>query len=198
MTRNGWFTQSQRGITFRDAGGGAWHAILGTLEQVFAVLADLGADRRRWSASTSSSTAAARWPGRRRSWSTSSPVCRRSSRRCSSTPSFITTFHGQRGGWLVSLALVLLMIPVIVRTTEEMLKLVPNELREASYALGVPKWKTIAAHRGADRADRHHHRHRARHRPRGRRDGAAADPGRLHPEHQRQPVQRASRARCPA
>jgi phosphate transport system permease protein len=39
---------------------------------------------------------------------------------------------------------VLLMIPVIVRTTEEMLKLVPNELREASYALGVPKWKTIA------------------------------------------------------
>jgi phosphate transport system permease protein len=38
---------------------------------------------------------------------------------------------------------VILMIPVIVRTTEEMLRLVPNELREASYALGVPKWKTI-------------------------------------------------------
>ena len=44
----------------------------------------------------------------------------------------------------MSLALVLLMIPVVVRTTEEMLKLVPDELREASYALGVPKWKTIA------------------------------------------------------
>jgi len=43
----------------------------------------------------------------------------------------------------VSLALVLLMVPVVVRSTEEMLKLVPNELREASYALGVPKWKTI-------------------------------------------------------
>jgi phosphate transport system permease protein len=56
---------------------------------------------------------------------------------------FITTFGGQRAGWLVSLALVILMIPVIVRTTEEMLRLVPNELREASYALGVPKWKTI-------------------------------------------------------
>jgi phosphate transport system permease protein len=56
---------------------------------------------------------------------------------------FITTFHGTRAGWLVSLALVILMIPVIVRTTEEMLRLVPNELREASYALGVPKWKTI-------------------------------------------------------
>ena len=35
------------------------------------------------------------------------------------------------------------MIPVIVRTAEEMLKIVPNDLREASYALGVPKWKTI-------------------------------------------------------
>ena len=35
------------------------------------------------------------------------------------------------------------MIPAVVRSTEEMLKLVPNELREASYALGVPKWKTI-------------------------------------------------------
>jgi phosphate transport system permease protein len=50
----------------------------------------------------------------------------------------------QRVGFAVSLALVLLMIPVVVRSTEEMLKLVPNELREASYALGVPKWKTIA------------------------------------------------------
>jgi len=38
---------------------------------------------------------------------------------------------------------VLLMLPVVVRNTEEMLKLVPDELREASYALGVPKWKTI-------------------------------------------------------
>ena len=46
-------------------------------------------------------------------------------------------------GWLVSMALVILMLPVIVRSTEEMLRLVPNELREASYALGVPKWRTI-------------------------------------------------------
>ena len=44
----------------------------------------------------------------------------------------------------MSLALVLLMIPVVVRSTEEMLKLVPNELREASYALGVPKWRTMS------------------------------------------------------
>ena len=103
---------------------------------------------------------------------------------------FVTTFHGQRAGWLVSLALVMLMIPVIVRTTEEMLKLVPNELREASYALGRAEMEDDRADRGADRDDRDHHRHRARHRPGGRRDRAAADSGRLHPGHQRQPVQR--------
>lgn len=56
---------------------------------------------------------------------------------------FVTTLGFNRGGSLVSLALVILMIPVIVRTTEEMLRLVPDELREASYALGIPKWKTI-------------------------------------------------------
>jgi phosphate transport system permease protein len=56
---------------------------------------------------------------------------------------WVTTFGFQRVAFAVSLSLVLLMIPVVVRSTEEMLKLVPNELREASYALGVPKWKTI-------------------------------------------------------
>jgi phosphate transport system permease protein len=40
-------------------------------------------------------------------------------------------------------ALSILMIPIVVRSSEEMLKLVPADLREASYALGVPKWKTI-------------------------------------------------------
>ena len=50
---------------------------------------------------------------------------------------------GIRFGLGGSVALSLLMIPVVVRSSEEMLKLVPNELREASYALGVPKWLTI-------------------------------------------------------
>jgi phosphate transport system permease protein len=49
----------------------------------------------------------------------------------------------QRSGFAASLALAILMVPVIVRTTEEMLKIVPNDLREASYALGIPQWKTI-------------------------------------------------------
>jgi phosphate transport system permease protein len=46
-------------------------------------------------------------------------------------------------GFAGSLALAILMMPIVVRSTEEMLKLVPNELREASLALGVPKWRTI-------------------------------------------------------
>ena len=56
---------------------------------------------------------------------------------------WVATLGFQRSGFAVSLALVLLMIPVIVRSTEEMLRIVPMDLREASYALGVPKWKTI-------------------------------------------------------
>lgn len=50
---------------------------------------------------------------------------------------------GVRMGFAGSVALAVLMIPVVVRSSEEMLRLVPNELREASYALGVPKWLTI-------------------------------------------------------
>jgi phosphate transport system permease protein len=50
---------------------------------------------------------------------------------------------GVRLGIAGAVALTVLMIPIVVRATEEMLKIVPNELREASYALGVPKWRTI-------------------------------------------------------
>jgi phosphate transport system permease protein len=50
---------------------------------------------------------------------------------------------GIRMGIMGAVALAVLMIPVVVRSSEEMLRLVPNELREASYALGVPKWLTI-------------------------------------------------------
>ena len=57
---------------------------------------------------------------------------------------WITTFGFEQSAFAVSLALVLLMLPVVVRSTEEMLKLVPAELREASSALGISKWRTIA------------------------------------------------------
>lgn len=64
---------------------------------------------------------------------------------------FMTTFIGSapaqlqavKTGFTAAVALSVLMIPVVVRSTEEMLRVVPNELREASYALGVRKWRTI-------------------------------------------------------
>ena len=46
-------------------------------------------------------------------------------------------------GFAAALSLTVLMLPTIVRSTEEMLRLVPGPLREGSYALGVPQWKTI-------------------------------------------------------
>ena len=50
---------------------------------------------------------------------------------------------GVHMGFGGAIALSLLMVPIVVRSSEEMLKLVPSELREAAYALGVPKWKTV-------------------------------------------------------
>ena len=51
--------------------------------------------------------------------------------------------EGIRFGFGGAVALSLLMVPIVVRSAEEMLRLVPHDLREASYALGVPKWRTI-------------------------------------------------------
>ncbi|MCW2598687.1 MAG: phosphate transporter, inner rane subunit PstA [Frankiales bacterium] len=51
--------------------------------------------------------------------------------------------HQGYSGFAAALSLTILMLPVVVRSSEEMIKLVPSELREASYALGIPKWKTI-------------------------------------------------------
>lgn len=56
---------------------------------------------------------------------------------------FISILGGTQSAFMVSLALVLLMLPVVIRNTEEMLRLVPDRLRESAYALGIPKWKTI-------------------------------------------------------
>jgi phosphate transport system permease protein len=142
LVRVGWLTGSQRGITYRDSGGGALHAILGTLEQV--------------ALCTVISVPIALLTAIYLVEYGSGPLARATTFMVdilTGIPSIvaalfvyaivITTFSGARSGWLVSLALVMLMVPVVVRTAEEMLRLVPNELREASYALGVPKWKTI-------------------------------------------------------
>jgi phosphate transport system permease protein len=55
----------------------------------------------------------------------------------------IVARYKQFSGWAGAMALALIVIPVVIRTTENMLLLVPAALREAAYALGAPKWKVI-------------------------------------------------------
>lgn len=139
-----WWTTSQLGIMYTQTGGGALHAIVGTLVQVgiasiisipigiFTAIYLVEYDRG----------------------GTLGRVTTFMVDILSGVPSivaalfvysmWIVLFGFERSGMAVAIALVLLMIPVVVRNTEEMLRVVPMELREASYALGVPKWKTIA------------------------------------------------------
>lgn len=58
---------------------------------------------------------------------------------------------GHFSGWAGSIALTIIMIPIILRTTDDMLQLVPSTLREAAFALGAPKYKVITqvVYRGA-------------------------------------------------
>ncbi|PNV83332.1 MAG: phosphate ABC transporter, permease protein PstA [Sulfurimonas sp.] len=58
---------------------------------------------------------------------------------------------GQFSGWAGSIALMIIMLPIILRTTDDMLQLVPSTLREAAFALGAPKYKVIiqVVYRGA-------------------------------------------------
>lgn len=140
---SGWWTHSQRNINPERVGGGAYHAIFGTLAQAF-VCAVIAVPLAVFTAIYLVEYGRGRFA---RLVSFMVDIL-------TGIPSivaalfiyalWVTTFGLQRVGFAVSLSLVLLMIPVVVRSTEEMLKLVPNELREASYALGVPKWKTIA------------------------------------------------------
>lgn len=143
ITSTQWWTHSQAGMTAFVAGGGAYHAIVGTVLQglvcaaisvpigvmVAVYLIEYGGGGRLGRITTFMVDI------------------------LSGVPSivaalfvyamFVATLGLPRSEFAVSLALVLLMVPVIVRSTEEMLRIVPVDLREASYALGIPKWKTI-------------------------------------------------------
>ncbi len=70
-------------------------------------------------------------------------------------------------------ALAIIMMPIVVRSTEEMLKLVPHELKDASYALGAAKWQTCMRGHPAFGGSRYHHRRHAGGRPGRGRDGAS-------------------------
>ena len=141
---SGWFTHSQAGMTAFAAGGGVYHALIGSLLQglvcavisipigifVAIYLVEYGAGTRLGKITTFMVDILTGVP---------SIVA-----ALFIYALWVATLGFQRSGFAVALALVLLMIPVIVRATEEMLRIVPMDLREASYALGVPKWKTIA------------------------------------------------------
>ncbi len=140
------FTHSLRGVGPNEVGGGAYHAIVATLEQValasaFAVpvgilVAIYLVEYGRGAFAKATSYVVDVMTG---------------------LPSvvaglFVLAFfilylqHGRGfSGFAGAMALSILMLPIVVRSTEEMLKLVPDALREASYALGVPRWRTIVS-----------------------------------------------------
>ncbi|MCV7288174.1 phosphate ABC transporter permease PstA [Mycolicibacterium wolinskyi] len=142
MTLSTWWTNSLAGVLPEEFAGGVYHAIYGTLIQalIAAVLSvPLGVMAAVYLVEYGRGTFAR--------------VTTFMVDILAGVPSivaalfifalWISTLGLPQSAFAVSLALVLLMLPVVVRNTEEMLKLVPDELREASYALGVPKWKTI-------------------------------------------------------
>jgi len=142
ITRPGWWSHSLRGVLPEQFSGGVYHALYGTVVQaaVAAIIAvPLGFMTAVYLAEYRS--------GRLAKFTTFMVDV------LAGLPSivaalfifslWIATMGFEQSAFAVSLALVLLMLPVVVRSSEEMLRLVPQDLREASYALGIPKWKTI-------------------------------------------------------
>jgi phosphate transport system permease protein len=142
VTRSGWWTHSLQGVLPEQFAGGIYHALYGTLVQA-GVAAGLAVPLGLMAA-----VYLVEYGG--------GPLARATTFMVdvlAGVPSivaalfifalWIATLGFQQSAFAVALALVLLMLPVVVRSTEEMLKLVPDELREASYALGIPKWITI-------------------------------------------------------
>ncbi len=142
LTRADWWTRSQQGVLPEQAAGGVYHALYGTIIQsLFAavIAVPLGIMVAIYLVEFA----------RGRLGQTTTFMVD----ILSGVPSivaalfifsvWISRFGFEQSAFAVSLALVLLMLPVVVRSTEEMLRLVPDELREAAYALGVPKWITI-------------------------------------------------------
>lgn len=142
VVQSGWWTHSLQGVLPEQFAGGVYHAIYGTLIQaaVAAVLAvPLGLMAAVYLVEYGGG-----WLSRVTTFMVDV---------LAGVPSivaalfvfslWIATLGFPQSSLAVSFALVLLMLPVVVRNTEEMLKLVPDELREASYALGIAKWVTI-------------------------------------------------------
>jgi phosphate transport system permease protein len=136
-------THSMNGVAGKDPGGGAYHALIGTLEQVglaALIAVPLGLFAAIYLVEYSANG--------RLSKTISFFVDVMTGVPSIVAGLFVLAFWllglgFDFSGFAGSMALAILMTPTVVRTTEEMLKLVPNDLREASFALGVPRWRTI-------------------------------------------------------
>jgi phosphate transport system permease protein len=135
-------SHSMRGVGPLDTNGGIYHALIGTLEQVglaIAMAVPLGLLTAVYVTEFGTGRLAA--------------ATRFVVDVMTGIPSivaglFVLAFWvvGLRqgfSGFAGALALAILMLPVVVRSSEEMIRLVPDTLREASYALGVPRWRTV-------------------------------------------------------
>ncbi|AGF73358.1 phosphate ABC transporter permease PstA [Corynebacterium halotolerans] len=139
-----WWTSSQQGVLYHLPGGGALHAIVGTVMQTLiasVVSIPVGIFTAIYLVEYSNGNRLGRITTFMVDILTGVPSIVAA---LFIFTTWITLFGFERSGMAVALSLVLLMVPVVVRNTEEMLRVVPMDLREASYALGVPKWKTIA------------------------------------------------------
>jgi phosphate transport system permease protein len=123
-----------------ESGGGVGHALVGTL-LIVGIASLIGLP-----VGVAAGVYCAEYPGSRLTWLT-----RFVADVMNGTPSIVVGVFAW--AWIVarqkhfsalagSVALALLMIPMVMRTTEEMIKLVPNSLREAALALGYPRWRT--------------------------------------------------------
>ncbi|MBD0740037.1 phosphate ABC transporter permease PstA [Streptomyces sp. CBMA29] len=136
-------THSMNNVLTIQPGGGVYHAIIGTLEQVgiaAVIAAPLGILTAIYLVEYGKG-ALAKWVTFFVDVMTGIPSIVAGLFILSMW--FVLIGKAPATGFAGSLALAILMMPIVVRSTEEMLKLIPNELREASLALGVPKWRTI-------------------------------------------------------
>jgi len=138
----GFFTHSMSGVGPLENAGGAYHAIIGTVEQVLIasiISIPVGLLAAIYIVEYGRG-ALAYWVRFFVDVMTGLPSI--------VAGLFIFAFwvlglHKGFSGFAAGMALAILMLPIVVRASEEMLKLVPDDLREASYALGVPRWRTI-------------------------------------------------------
>ncbi|MGI5323737.1 phosphate ABC transporter permease PstA [Actinomadura nitritigenes] len=136
-------THSMNGLASKDPGGGAYHAIIGTLEQVgltALISVPLGVLTAIYLVEYARNGRLGRTISFFVDVMTGIPSI--------VSGLFVLAFWllalgMDFSGFAGALSLTILMLPTVVRATEEMLKLVPGDLKEAAYALGVPRWRTI-------------------------------------------------------